>query len=190
MIRRLNRKRAKWLGSKGAADEGSMVIWLVVAIAAAVIVLLFFYGGYDMIKGLFPSKALTMEAAVQVCKNIGPSFTTTLCDNWKAVTIAGGDQLVNCQYPDIQNKMDLSSQLRCGNTTDYKDYGAQYCMTLFKVNKDYTSELRVNGVLCSSLSCEGLGGSSIASNSSCATGSVERTKGFAGVSGSKCCVTA
>lgn len=147
------------INKRGQSGEGSMLIWIVVAIVAAIVVMLFFTGGFQVFSNLFKQAPQTVEAAAQACKLVAtPETRLSYCDQWREVTIAGDTQLVNCQYPLIANQIDVGgSSIECKDADGIKaltptEKGKEYCISLFK-NSKVTEKTKVNDVLCSSLSC-------------------------------------
>lgn len=150
------------MNKRGQSSEGSLVIWLVVAVIAAIIVILFFSGSIGKFSGFFKAAPESLEIAVQACKQVAtPETRSSYCDQWREVTIAGDTQLVNCMYKKINDQLALATPIQCTGTTTLTtnagDVGLQYCKELFKAGK-IDEKTKVNDVLCSSKTCEELGG--------------------------------
>ena len=183
----------------------SAVVAVIVVVIVAVVVIMFYTGSFAKIAEFFSSAPPAVEGRITSCQaaaDLGRAYT--YCDQFEAATIRATAQIVNCQYPAIESKLQVSTPIQCtaidvnGKTTaalDYTERGSYYCGALFRSGQ-VKSDTRVNDIVCSSLKCASLylGGELVQGTAtSCGNRTDGKTKAITtsfgdATAGSVCCV--
>jgi|SRR3989338_380005 len=142
------------LNRKGESEAQGFTVGGVIAVVFMVVVILaiaywFFYG-----RSAATNIPDDISAAVLACKGFS-SQTTYFCDQPHDATIGGSKQKVNCDYPSIKSKLELSVDITCPK--DYRTWGLDQCKSYF-ANNNVVASTEFNDVVCSSLTCSQLGG--------------------------------
>lgn len=193
---------------KRMSKRGQGVNWLI-GLFIVVIAALGIYMFWTYIQQQASQRPEVLASKIEICKGVTSQDTAPVfCDQFSPVSIGGETQLVNCQYPEIIKYLDPTAQtIECkavvynadGTTSisgalDYSERGRAECAKQFRTG-NVKSDTKINDVLCSSLTCEQMGGKAIdkaatPSKSCDSETTLKKTilAGFSGQANKVCCV--
>lgn len=143
-------------GMNAKAQELSIgtLVLIVLGIIVLVLVILGFTMGWNNLleKINIFNPASNLDSVVTACSTAAvASQTDAYCNEFRKVKINGENQLINCQYGDVQARLE-DKKIQC--TRDSDESAMNYCRTLLLANKA-DAKTKVNNKLCyNAIPCE------------------------------------